>query len=259
MPDPKQKSQMPEKTRRENPENVPLPKGREETGLDMSSSVSAFCEQIARDAHAEIEKIAGRAKLSAKRKLEEAEKKADTAARQIKQAAEVQAKGIQARVTSGISLETKKILLRAQADIIEEVFAKVRQRLKTLKGATEYIAFLKELTVQAILVLEEEECLLAPGTDVRQLYTAQLMSEISQLVQRRTGKEVKLSLSPDLSPKGPGVRVYSGARTALFDNTLEARMERLEDELKAVVATEVFASQPRSQSKQAETAQTEER
>jgi len=259
MLDPEQKSQMPEKARSEKPETVPPAQGQEEALGEMHSSVLAFCHQIARDAQEEIEKIAGRAELSAKRKLEDAQKEAESVALKIKQAAEAQAKRIQARVTSGISLEMKKMLLRAQADIIEEVFATVRDRLETLRGTTEYVCFLRQLTVQAILVLEEEECLVAPGTEDRDLCTAQLMSEISQLVQGTSGKEVKLSLSPDLSPKGSGVRVYSGAGTALFDNTLDARMERLEDELKAVVARQVFAPERTSQSGQAQTPQTEGR
>jgi hypothetical protein len=37
-----------------------------------------------------------------------------------------------------------------------------------------------------------------------------------------------------------GVRVYTDSVTALFDNMVDARMDRLADELKAIIANAVF-------------------
>ncbi len=239
---------------KQNEGNVPLSHPREGTVADTRASVLAFCEQIKKDAQEEIEKILGRARLSATRKLEEAENEAESIARQIREAGEVEARRTEASAMSGVSLDTKKVILRAEGDIVDEVLAKVMARLKERRGSTEYAEFLRELTVQAIIGLDEEECLLAPGMEDRELYTAELLGEIQKLAQTKAGNKVKLTLSPDLSPEGAGVRVYSGDGTALFDNTLDARMERLQDELKAVVAGEVFASGPSGESGQTDAA-----
>lgn len=242
MPEQQQQFHATEKPRKQAP-RAPRPTAASgEAAGDSAASALAFCQQIDKDAHEEIEKILGRARLSVTRKLEDAEKQADTVARQLTEAAEAEGGRIRTRVMSGVSLEMKKTILRAQGDIIEDVFRKVRAALKRLGHTPEYVRFLRELTVQAIIILEEEECLLAPASEDRELYTPELIQEIGELVERTIGKPVKLSLSPDLSPQGSGVRVYSAARNALFDNTLRARMERLEDELKSLVASEVFAS-----------------
>lgn len=258
MPDPGHEFDMTEKAHRENPESAPAGHGQEETAARMPLSVLPFCEQIAKDAQEEVGKILGRAQLSATSRLDEAEKEAQSVARQIRDTAETQAKRIQARATSGMSLETKRTILRAQGDIIDEVFARVTASLKKLHATKKYIDFLKELTVQAIMVLEEKECLLAPGIEDRGLYIPRLIEEIKELVERATGKKVKLTISTDLLPQGSGVRVYSGAGTTLFDNTLDARMERLQDELRTIVAREVFAPEEAPQSGQSEPGQAQQ-
>lgn len=244
MPDQEDQFDATQNTRKHDPRAAPVTPASGEIAGDTTGSALAFCDQIDKDAREEIEKILGRARLSVTRKLEEGEKRADTVARQLTGAAEAQAERISATMMSGVSLEMKKTILRAQGDIIDDVFQKVKATLKQMGHTPEYLHFLRELTVQAIIVLEEEECLLAPGSEDRELYSPELVQEIGQLVERKTGKPVKLSLSPDLSPEGSGVRVYSGGRRTLFDNTLSARMERLEDELKTLVASEVFPSHP---------------
>jgi len=229
---------------KETPESEQDSAGRDriEPGSQEPGSVAAFCEQIRKDAKEETERIVGRARLSASRKREEAEKEADSIARQIRDAAQARARGIEARGLADASLEMRRTALRAEGEIVEEVLDRVRERLKEIRKSEQYLDFLKELTVQAIIALEDQECLVGPGIEDRPLYSPERVEEIEELVEHRKGKKVKLTLSEDLSPEGFGVRVYSGSKTILFDNTLDARMERLSDELKSIVAGEVFAS-----------------
>jgi len=215
---------------------------REIAGSGDPHSALAFCEQIRKDAEAEIEKILGKAQLSIGKRRDEAERQAESAVSEIKEAAQAQARTIEAKALSGVSLETKRTLLRVQGEIVEEVFAGLRARLRKLRETTKYRDFLKELTVQGIVAVDEEECVAAPGVEDRKLFTPQLVAEIEQIVESKSARKVSIAVSPDLAPEPYGVRVYSGARTALFDNTLDARMERLADELKAIVARQVFAS-----------------
>jgi len=207
-----------------------------------TSSVLAFCEQIRKDAQAEIETILGRARHAAERKGEDALKEAERISREGKTAAEAQGKRIQTRATSGVSLEMKKMILRARGEIIQEVLARVRDRLQKTRATKEYSDFLKELTVQAIVGLDEEDCIIAPGKRDKDLFTPELIQQIAETLQRGTGREVRMSISHDLSPEGAGVAVYSASQRAVFDNTLDARMERLAEELRAIIAREVFVS-----------------
>jgi vacuolar-type H+-ATPase subunit E/Vma4 len=215
-------------------------RGEREVQGETPPSAAAFCEQIRKDVQEEIERILGKARLSASRRHEEAKEEAERVSQQTRKDAQAEAKTMEARVMSGVSLEVKKAILRAQGEIIDEVLGRVRARLKKLRRTKEYAEFLKELTAQGILALGEEECVLAPAVEDRELYTPELIDRVKQLVVSSSGKNVNLTVSADLSPEGSGVRVYSGAGTVLFDNTLEARMERLADELKTIVAREVF-------------------
>jgi len=210
---------------------------------DASPSVRLFSEQIRKEAQEEIEKIREKAELSARRKTQEAEREAERIAREMGQGAEEQAKSIDVRTMAGVSLETKRTMLRLQGQITDEVLAKAMARFKELRGTKQYADFLKELAVQGILALGEETCVLAPAAEDRDLFTEELVRGIEDLARRRSGRKVMATVSMDVSPDGSGIRVYSGKGNMLFDNTLEARLERLWDELIMTVMKEVFAGE----------------
>ena len=203
---------------------------------------AAFCQQIQSDARDETEAILARARHSAEKKRQGAAEKAEKEVRTIRQEAEAQAKAIESRALAGVSLESKKLLLKAQGEIVDGVFEGVRARLKGMRSGKRYADFLKDLTVQAIIMLGEEECLLVPACEERDWFDASLLADIEQLVEQRTARKVKLSVSDDSLPEGAGVQVYSATGTSLFDNTIPVRFERIADELKVMIVREVFVS-----------------
>ena len=205
-----------------------------------SASVRVFCEQIRKDAQGEIETILGKAELSARRRREEAQNEAETIAKQVRNEAETQARRIEATVMSGVSLEVKKINLRTRGEIVDEVFARVWSRLAALKKSPEYSRFLKELTAQGVIALGVLECTVAPGTEDAELFAEKFLEEAAGLARQRMGVNVKLTWKDDVVIQGSGVRIYSADGAMLFDNTTLARMERLSDELKGIIAAEVF-------------------
>lgn len=205
-----------------------------------AAAVAPFIEQIQKDAQAEIENIRGRAALTAKRKLEEAQREAESSRRQATQSAEDQARRIEARTLSGVSLETRRTMLRVEGDIVTEVVERARESVKALRDRPEYADFLKGLAVEGILALGEEHCLLAPAGADAKLFTPQRVADIKETAERLTGRQIKLTLSNDPSVEGFGVRVYSGSRRTLFDNTLAARLQRLADELRMIVVKTVL-------------------
>ena len=205
-----------------------------------SASVAPFVEQIQKDAEAEIERIRGRAELTAKRKLEEAQREAESAIRQATQSAEEQARRIGSRTLSGVSLETRRTMLRVEGDIVNEVLDRAQDRLSDLRETPEYADFVRRLAVEGIMALEDNACVLSPAAADAGLFTAQRVADIKSSAERLTGREITLTLSSDPSVGGVGVRVYSGSRKTLFDNTLAARLERLADELRMIVVKEVL-------------------
>jgi vacuolar-type H+-ATPase subunit E/Vma4 len=209
------------------------------------TAVAPFVEQIEKDAEAEIEKTRGRAELAARRRLEAAEREGEAAARQARQFAEEQARRIAARAMAGVSLEVRRTMLRVQGGIVNEVLDRAREKLKQLQGTPQYADFVKRLAVQGILALGDDTCVLAPAAADAGLFTPQRIAEIKRTAERLTGKEINLTVSNGLTlarpgAEGYGVRVYSGSKKTLFDNTLTARLERLTDELRMIVSKEVF-------------------
>jgi vacuolar-type H+-ATPase subunit E/Vma4 len=135
-------------------------------------------------------------------------------------------------------------MLRVEGEIVNEVLDRARKRLTDFRETAEYAGFLTRLSVEGILALEDNTCVLAPAAADAKLFTPQKVAEITSIAERLTGREIKLSLANDASLHGFGVRVYAGSKRTLFDNTLAARLERLADELRMIVVKEVFAPAP---------------
>jgi len=213
---------------------------------DLSlAAVAPFVEQIEKDAEAEIERIRGRAELAARKKLEAAESEGEAATRQARQSAEEQARGITQRVMAGVSLEVRRTMLRVRGEIVNEVLNRAREKLNQLQGTPPYADFVRRLAVQGIVALGDNTCALVPAASDARLFTSQGIAEIKKTAERLTGKEINLTVSNDLTlarpgAEGYGVRVYSGSKKTLFDNMLTARLERLANELRMIVAKEVF-------------------
>jgi vacuolar-type H+-ATPase subunit E/Vma4 len=208
---------------------------------EASASVRAFCERIRKDAQEEIERTLGKAELSSKKKLEEMEKRGTSLVRQATETAETQAKGLEAKAMADVALELRRTALKAQGEIVEEVLARVREKLRELKGSDDYRDFLKALAAQGIAVLGEDGCVLAPGKEDADLFTPEFVRAVEKSVGKELGRTIKVRVSPEQGVKGQGVRVYSESGTVLFDNMLESRMERLGDELRGIIAREVFS------------------
>jgi vacuolar-type H+-ATPase subunit E/Vma4 len=62
-------------------------------------------------------------------------------------------------------------------------------------------------------------------------------------VARESGRPVKITPAADLNETAMGAVVRAADGSVLFDNTIEARMERLGDELQLIVSREVFGSE----------------
>jgi V/A-type H+-transporting ATPase subunit E len=219
----------------------------QEEGLpDTAASAALFAEQIRKDAQQEINKIREKAELSAARKGEEAETEAESLVGGIRREAQEQGTTIQTRMMAAVALETRRTALRVQGEIIDHVLKSAKERLGDLRGTEEYADFFKRLAVQGILALGQQRCLLVPATEDAALLTAQMLREIQNLAEEASGKKVTARVSRDIAPEGWGIRVYSDEGNILFDNTLDARLERLRDELRTLVAREVFPSEDES-------------
>jgi vacuolar-type H+-ATPase subunit E/Vma4 len=189
-------------------------------------SLKAFSIAVESKARADADQVLADAKLKAeairKRGREAAEKeRADILARARQEAERVRSQAIaSAQMKAGMrKLESREKLLA-------EVFAAARQKLTAASLQPDYERVIGDLIRDALSRLQTGAARLRADPRARELLTKPRLDAIS----KETG--VRLELGPALE-KGTGVIAETADGRRQFDNTLETRLERMQDRLRA--------------------------
>lgn len=200
------------------------------------NDATPFLDEINRTADEEVERALSRAKRTAESRLEAAKEKAAAEAEQILHAARDRAELERRRIMSDLSLETKKIMLKAHGELVEEALAQVRARLERMRGTPPYRALLKALVIEGIVALDRPEVNVSVSVADAAMANKAFFDEVA----RECGRPVTAACTADLDENAMGAVVRAADGSVLFDNTIAARMERLADELQLIVSREVF-------------------
>jgi V/A-type H+-transporting ATPase subunit E len=209
----------------------------------MANDAAPFIEEIARGADEEVERILSRARRTAEARLGAAKDKVNAEVEKIVGVAEMQAEVERRRISSDLSLERKKIVLKARGELVEEALGRVRRRLDQTRGTPEYRALLMGLVMEGILALDRPEVAVSVSASDAKLANAAFFDEVANEVVKECGRAVKVSCEADLGDSEMGAIVRAADGSVLYDNTVGARMERMADELQLVVSHEVFADE----------------
>ncbi|ACS32645.1 V-type ATP synthase subunit E [Thermococcus gammatolerans] len=188
-------------------------------------------QEIHREAEQKIQYILSEAQREAEKLKEEARKRAQSQAEWILRKAKTQAEIEKQRIIANAKLEVRRKKLAVQEELIGEVLSAMREKLAALPD-DEYFEALVSLTKEAIEELGTKKIVLRSNERTLKLIDSR-MEEFSEKVG------VEVSLGEPIECIG-GVLVESPDGTVRVDNTFDARIERLESELRATVAKALF-------------------
>ena len=200
--------------------------------MALWGEIELFCRAIEAEGQTEAEKILVQAKAAAQRLLVAAQEKAEA-----KFQAEILSQRSKAymdakRQVDAADLEAKRRLMAFREEIMREVFHSLEDRLHTFRNDPSYPDFLLKALKEGIDHL--------PGQDfVVELNEADLpvfQAKISDIAAERS---VNLVIKT-LNEISAGVRVYTADQRQLYDNTLSARLNRLESEIKQAIWRRIF-------------------
>ncbi|ALM75770.1 V-type ATP synthase subunit E [Thermococcus barophilus] len=194
-------------------------------------------EEINREAEQKIKYILSEAEKQAEEIKAEAEKRARTKAEWILRKAQTQAEIEKQRIIANAKLEIRKKRLALQEEFINEVLRSLKERLANLPK-DEYLGIVKDLMLQAVKELGEDRIRVSSNEATLQLI-AEKLEEIKAFLNEKTGREIRIELGDKISTIG-GVLVENADRTIRVDNTFEARIDRLESELRSRIAKVLF-------------------
>jgi len=129
------------------------------------------------------------------------------------------------RFVSQATLEARKEYLEAVDECVKTVMEEALKRISSLRAGEGYRRALKNLLLEAVEAVGSDEVVAeCSGEDEH------LVKTVALEVERERG--VRISVIVSRQRMLGGVRVSSGDGSAIFDNTIEARLDRMRGELR---------------------------
>ena len=191
----------------------------------MEKNVQVLARAVLKKARADADHVLDEAKLEADGVRQQARQQAEAERERVLELARQEAARIRGQVVAVAQLEARKLKLAQREELLDEVLAAARQRLPTVQQWTDYDQIVGYLVREAVVQLKADLCRVRADERAQQILTPELLGEISTElgVQLRLGEALEHGL-------GVVTETMDGRRQ--YDNTLEARLERQQEELR---------------------------
>lgn len=206
----------------------------------MSSGAEKIVESILSDSHVRADQIIKQAEDRASEITEQGKINAENEEKGILENAHKEAEIRQQQIISDAKLNSKRKILEAREDLMEETFQKAIEELKQIASgeSEDYISSLVKLTEEASIEIGGGTLVIfVKDDDIKKVEPS--LSNLEKVISEATGNETTLSIGGSTDTIG-GVRVKTADGNIEVDNTIEARMERFRGMLRLEVAKVLF-------------------
>jgi len=183
---------------------------------------------VLNDAHAEAEQVLEAAQARADAIRERAQEQAQAEREEILERAKREAERVRSGCVASAQLDARKLGLERREKLLDQVFDAVRQRLPTIQQWTDYDQIVRELTREAVGRLGSDAVRIRADERALRALADGTLVELSE----ELGVQLRLEKLSD-GRTGIVAETIDGHRR--YDNTLQARLDRWQDALRAPV------------------------
>ncbi len=201
-------------------------------------------EKIVQMAEEESSKITSEAQKKADEIQKEAELNAATEAQDIIDHGTQEAKREKQRIIADARLKAKRKKMAMQEKLMQESFEQATKYLQDLieKGENpeyKYNTIITNFITEAAEIIGDQTLRLTFNEKDKKRFQP-ILAQISEQVSQSLGKKITLSIDEKSLPILGGVNVRSMEAAVGVDNTIESRMSRFNEKLKAEVTRILF-------------------
>ena len=207
-----------------------------------NESVDKICSRIHEDGEKEIESILEKARQTADDIVAKANRAGEEAAEKILKEAHEKGEIARKRLLSSVNLEVKRAKLRAREEIVSAVNERVEKALAGYRKSSDYASVLTGLALEAVSSLEGDSFIVQANSEDIDLVEGTVFPAIIEAAQGERRGISKLEAKPFERPVSGGVQVGVPGGKVIYDNTFEARLYRLREEIRNIIFEEVFSS-----------------
>lgn len=192
------------------------------------NDIQALGSAIKGDARGEADQILADAQARAEDIRQQAQAQADTERETILQRARQEAGTLRSHAAAAAQLEAQTLKLKRREQLLERVFAEARQQLASALQWPDYEQIARHLVREAAKRLGADEVLVRADEGTRKVLEDDVLADL--------GEELGMHLrAGELLAQGTGVVLETPDEHRRYDNTLETRLARMQDGLRAPV------------------------
>jgi V/A-type H+-transporting ATPase subunit E len=180
------------------------------------------------EANAEADRVLEAAQSKADAIRERAKEQAQAQREEILERARTKAESVRSGCVASAQLEARRLRLERREQVLDRVFEAVRQRLPNVQGWTDYDQIVRDLAREAVDHLGADAVRIRADEHAREVLSDSTLVELSE----ELGVQLRLE---DLDDGRTGVVAETMDGHRRYDNTLQARLGRWQDELRAPV------------------------
>lgn len=191
-------------------------------------NMQAFSRAVLNEAQTKADQVRADAKAKADAIHQQAQKQAETKRAEILERARKEAEEIRNQALAAARLQAQTLRLKRREKLLDSVFDAARGRLAAVQQWTDYGQIMRQLTIEALTRLDADAARIRADRQTQALLTDAVLAEIA----KETGVKVQLGTALE---RGTGVIVETLDGHRQYDNTLEARLARLQNTLRSPV------------------------
>ncbi len=180
------------------------------------------------EARAEADQILSEARAKADSIRQRAQEQADTERKRVLDQATQEAERLRRQATSSAQVQARMLELEQREKLLSSVFDAARKKLTSMQQWKEYGQITDQLLREALTHLGSNKAQIRADEKTQQYITKELIDKVS--------KELKMQVClKEPLEHGIGIIVQSEDGRNQYDNTLETRLNRIQDTLRSPV------------------------
>jgi len=189
----------------------------------------------------EAEEIIKEAEEQAKKIVKEASEKAEKVKDQKMREVSEKLHEREASELAMTKLGGRKKILNVKSQLVEEALAKTIEKLKEIgsSGKPMYKDSLERLVIEALTKLKGTEFRILTNSRDKK-FIKESLSELEKKISKSKGASISLQVSEETQNTLGGVIVQTKDKKQIFNNTLEARLARVRQEMVGKIFDSLF-------------------
>jgi vacuolar-type H+-ATPase subunit E/Vma4 len=196
-----------------------------------------LCRSIAEEARKQSEKLLEQARLQADDTIRDAAQLADQQYQETRLSGKSHAVAEAGRLVDTAEVSARRRVMAFHCQMLQEVMDALKERLKQFRNRPAYQRFLISAAREALEHLSSRDVIIEAAqsdAEIIQNRLEELAHEFSAVIKMRRSDAFD-----------GGVRVYTSDQKTMFDNSLDARLNRVKDEIQQEIWRTIVESQIR--------------